>query len=78
MIMSFASGIVVLREYIWPTNNGYLQAEPTNLVLDAHKVGLEVYAAVFSNDDYLSYNYSYDPTREYLQHVDNSQFSVDG
>jgi len=78
MIKSFASGIVVPREYIWPSNNGYLQSAPTNLVLDAHKAGLEVYAAVFSNDDYLSYNYSYDPTREYLQYVDNSQFSVDG
>lgn len=78
MIKSFATGIVVPRQYIWPSNNGYLQDAPTNLVLDAHKLGLEVYAGVFANDDYLSYNYSYDPTKEYLQYVDNSQFSVDG
>jgi len=78
MIKSFASGIVVPQQYIWPSNNGYLQAAPTNLVLVAHKLGLEVYAGVFANDNYLSYNYSYDPTREYLQYIDNSQFSVDG
>ncbi|KAL2534808.1 Glycerophosphodiester phosphodiesterase GDPDL7 [Abeliophyllum distichum] len=78
MIKSFASGIVVPKDYIWPSNNGYLQTAPTNLVLDAHKQGLEVYASFFANDDYLTYNYSYDPTREYLQYVDNSQFSVDG
>ncbi|CAK9186265.1 unnamed protein product [Ilex paraguariensis] len=45
---------------------------------DAHKQGLEVYASGFANDGMLSYNYSYDPTVEYLQFVDNSQFSVDG
>ncbi|CAK9168825.1 unnamed protein product [Ilex paraguariensis] len=78
MIKSFASGILVPKEYIWPvTKDMYLQPA-TTLVADAHKQGLEVYASGFANDGMLSYNYSYDPTVEYLQFVDNSQFSVDG
>ena len=48
------------------------------LVADAHKEGLAVYAAGFASDIFSSYNYSYDPAAEYLQFVDNSQFSVDG
>ncbi|PON79420.1 Glycerophosphoryl diester phosphodiesterase [Parasponia andersonii] len=77
-VKSFASGILVPKEYIWPVNsNGYLGA-PTSLVADAHKQGLEVYASGFANDIPASYNYSYDPTAEYIQFVDNSQFSVDG
>ena len=77
-VKSFASGILVSKEYIWPVNsNGYLGA-PTSLVADAHKQGLEVYASGFANDIPISYNYSYDPTAEYVQFVDNSQFSVDG
>ncbi|PON51630.1 Glycerophosphoryl diester phosphodiesterase [Trema orientale] len=77
-VKSFASGILVPKEYIWPVNsNGYLGA-PTSLVADAHKQGLEVYASGFANDIPASYNYSYDPTAEYVQFVDNSQFSVDG
>uniref|UniRef100_A0A5B6Z2M4 glycerophosphodiester phosphodiesterase n=1 Tax=Davidia involucrata TaxID=16924 RepID=A0A5B6Z2M4_DAVIN len=55
----------------------YLEAA-TSLVADAHKQGLEVYASGFANDVPASYNYSYDPTAEYLQFIDNSQFSVDG
>ncbi|XP_057967689.1 glycerophosphodiester phosphodiesterase GDPDL7-like [Malania oleifera] len=77
-IKSFASGILVPKEFIWPVNkNLYLEA-PTSLVTDAHKQGLEVYAYGFANDLPASYNYSYDPTAEYLQFIDNSQFSVDG
>ncbi|KAK9275627.1 hypothetical protein L1049_022894 [Liquidambar formosana] len=77
-IKSFASGILVPKEYIWPVNkDGYLEAA-TSLVADAHKAGLEVYASGFANDYPASYNYSYDPTTEYLQFVDNSEFSVDG
>ncbi|KAK4415049.1 Glycerophosphodiester phosphodiesterase GDPDL7 [Sesamum alatum] len=37
-----------------------------------------VYASGFANDNFLSYNYSFDPAREYLQFIDNSQFAVDG
>ena len=51
----------------------------TSLVKDAHALGLEVYASGFANDDpCMSYNYSYDPSAEILQYIDNSDFSVDG
>lgn len=77
-VKSFASGILIPKEYIWPvSSSGYLR-NPTTLVADAHMQGLEVYASGFSNDIPTSYNYSYDPTNEYIQYVDNSQFSVDG
>ncbi|XP_073052256.1 glycerophosphodiester phosphodiesterase GDPDL6-like isoform X2 [Primulina eburnea] len=77
-IKSFASGILVPKEYIWPMDKARVLQPATNLVQDAHKQGLEVYASGFANDNYLSYNYSYDPTREYLQFIENSQFSIDG
>ena len=77
-VKTFASGILVPKDYIWPVSaTGYLEA-PTNLVANAHKLGLEVYASGFANDVPTSYNYSYDPTNEYIHFVDNSQFSVDG
>ncbi|KAM7265324.1 hypothetical protein ACFE04_003007 [Oxalis oulophora] len=76
-IKTFAAGILVPKEYIYPVDAKYLQP-PTNLVTDAHKLGLEVYAAGFANDMPASYNYSYDPTAEYLQFIDNSLFAVDG
>lgn len=47
-------------------------------MIDAHKVGLEVYAADFANDNLFSYDYSYDPLAEYLQFTDKGNFSVDG
>ncbi|KAL9399677.1 hypothetical protein Peur_008638 [Populus x canadensis] len=77
-IKKFASGIVVPKDYIWPVNTANYLAAPTSLVNDAHKLGLEVYASGFANDFTTSYNYSYDPSAEYLQFIDNSQFSVDG
>ena len=77
-IKLFASGILVPKEYIWPVNAQMYLDAPTTLVADAHKQGLKVYAYSFMNDNVASYNYSYDPTNEYLQFVDNSQFSVDG
>ncbi|KAG6502273.1 hypothetical protein ZIOFF_042162 [Zingiber officinale] len=77
-IKSFASGILVPKSYIWPVNEDqYLQPQ-TSLVTDAHGLGHEVYASDFSNDSPGSYNYSFDPTVEYLQFIDNSNFSVDG
>ncbi|KAL8488543.1 hypothetical protein ACS0TY_024720 [Phlomoides rotata] len=78
MIKSFASGILVPREYVWPVDKARFLQPPTTLVQDAHKQGLSLFVSGFANDKYLSYNYSYDPAREYLQFVDNSQFSVDG
>ncbi|XP_059638149.1 glycerophosphodiester phosphodiesterase GDPDL7-like [Cornus florida] len=78
MIKSFASGILVPKEQIWPVDIKLYLQTATSLVEDAHKEGLEVYASTFANDIFASYNYSYDPTAEYLQYIDNSQFSVDG
>ncbi|XVE53677.1 hypothetical protein DITRI_Ditri03aG0021800 [Diplodiscus trichospermus] len=77
-IKQFASGILVPKGYIWPVDANKYLGNPTTLVVDAHKLGLEVYASGFANDVPASYNYSYDPTSEYLQFVDNPQFSVDG
>ena len=77
-IRTFASGILVPKNYIWPVDTkGYLEPH-TSLVVDAHKEGLEVYASDFVNDFPLSYNYSYDPVAEFLNFVDNGEFSVDG
>ncbi|XP_012701049.1 glycerophosphodiester phosphodiesterase GDPDL7 isoform X2 [Setaria italica] len=77
-IKTFASGILVPKTYIWPVNKDHYLQPATNLVKDAHALGLEVYAFKFANDDISSYNYSYDPSAEYLQFIDNSDFSVDG
>ncbi|XP_059454470.1 glycerophosphodiester phosphodiesterase GDPDL6-like [Corylus avellana] len=77
-IKAFATGILVPKEYIWPVQADQYLGAPSTLVADAHKQGLEVYASGFANDFFASYNYSYDPTSEYLQFVDNSKFSVDG
>lgn len=77
-IKQFASGIIVPKGYIWPVQANLYLGNATTLVSDAHKLGLEVYASGFSNDYLTSYNYSYDPTNEYLKFIDNNQFSVDG
>lgn len=77
-IKTFASGILIPKTYIWPvTPDLYLKAH-TSIVLDAHKAGLTVFASDFVNDVPLAYNYSYDPVSEYLNFVDNGDFSVDG
>ncbi|EPS68532.1 hypothetical protein M569_06231, partial [Genlisea aurea] len=79
MIKSFAYGIVVPKDYIWPVNGARILQPATTLVQDAHKAGLAVYADGFANDNLLSFNYSYDPAKEYLQFfIANPQFSVDG
>ncbi|CAM0954375.1 unnamed protein product [Alopecurus aequalis] len=78
-IKAFASGILVPKKFIWPMNKDMYLEPSTSLVKDAHALGLEVYASGFANDDScMSYNYSYDPSVEYLQFIDNSNFSVDG
>ncbi|KAM3367999.1 hypothetical protein ACQJBY_016516 [Aegilops geniculata] len=77
-IKTFASGILVPKKYIWPVSpDNYLQPY-TSIVDDAHKAGLEIYAADFANDFALSYNHSYDPLAESLSFIDNGAFSVDG
>lgn len=77
-VKTFASGILIPKNYIWPvTANMYLSPH-TSVVADAHEEGLEVYASDFTNDVSLAYNYSFDPVAEVLSFIDNSQFSVDG
>ncbi|KAL9690133.1 hypothetical protein QQ045_010528 [Rhodiola kirilowii] len=77
-IKTFASGIIVPKEYIWPVDGSKYLLPHTSVVSDAHSAGLEVYASGFANDNLFSYNYSYDPLAEYLSFVDNGDFSVDG
>ncbi|CAL9134023.1 unnamed protein product [Musa textilis] len=77
-IKTFASGILVPKSYIWPVTSDNYLLPYTSIVKDAHKLGLEIYAADFANDNTFSYNYSYDPLAEYLSFVDNGVFSVDG
>ncbi|GER54924.1 SHV3-like 1 [Striga asiatica] len=77
-IRSFADGILVPKNYIWPVDNRQYLLNYTSLVADAHRAGLEVFASGFANDASLPYNYSYDPVSEYLSFIDNGQFSVDG
>ncbi|XP_062077296.1 glycerophosphodiester phosphodiesterase GDPDL3-like [Humulus lupulus] len=77
-IKAFASGIIVPKDYIWPIDTKNYLEQHTSLVSDAHKAGLEIYASEFVNDFPLSYNYSYDPVAEYLNFIDNGDFSVDG
>ncbi|CAL9087218.1 unnamed protein product [Musa acuminata var. zebrina] len=77
-IKTFASGILVPKNYIWPTTSDNYLRPYTSIVTDAQKSGLEVYAADFANDYPFSYNYSYDPLAECLSFIDNGFFSVDG
>uniref|UniRef100_A0A6V7QXH6 glycerophosphodiester phosphodiesterase n=1 Tax=Ananas comosus var. bracteatus TaxID=296719 RepID=A0A6V7QXH6_ANACO len=78
-VKTFASGILVPKNYIWPVSpDNYLLPPNTSVVTDAHKAGLEIYAADFANDNLFSYNYSFDPLAEYLSFIDNGEFSVDG
>ncbi|XP_074581456.1 glycerophosphodiester phosphodiesterase GDPDL4-like [Curcuma longa] len=77
-IKTFASGILVPKNYIWPVSSDNYLLPYTSIVNDAHKAGLEIYAADFANDNILSFNYSYDPVAEYLMFINNGVFSVDG
>lgn len=77
-IKSFASGILVPKDYIWPVDTTLYLQPHTSVVADAHKEGLEVFASDFANDIQISYNHSYDPVSECLSFIDNGDFSVDG
>ncbi|CAH8366075.1 unnamed protein product [Eruca vesicaria subsp. sativa] len=77
-IKAFATGVIIPKDYIWPLDTAMYLKPASTIVADAHKAGLEVYASGFANDFQTSYNYSYDPSAEYLQFIDNGQFSVDG
>ncbi|MCO5615121.1 hypothetical protein L7F22_069410 [Adiantum nelumboides] len=79
-VATYASGILVPKDYIWPVDNAtfYLGAE-TKLVRDAHTAGLAVYASSFVSDPLTPiYNYSFDPVREYLQYVPTNGSILDG
>ena len=76
---TFADGILVHKDYIWPVDTNLYLQPPTSLVKDAHNVGLEIYAANFSNDEFcMRYNYRYDPVGEYIQFVYYNDLGVDG
>ncbi|CAN8268935.1 unnamed protein product [Cochlearia groenlandica] len=77
-IRTFSSGILVPKYYIWPVDSDLYLQPHTSLVTDAHREGLQVFASEFANDYVISYNYSFDPTNEYLSFIDNGNFSVDG
>ncbi|XP_078437707.1 glycerophosphodiester phosphodiesterase GDPDL3-like [Wolffia australiana] len=77
-IRTFASGIIMPKSYIWPVDSSLYLLPHTSIVSDAHKAGLQVFAADFANDFLIAYNYSYDPISEYISFVDNGAFSVDG
>ncbi|XAR56756.1 Glycerophosphodiester phosphodiesterase [Bertholletia excelsa] len=77
-IKTFASGILVPKSYIWPTDGSLYLLPHTTVVSDAHKEGLTVFAADFATDAVFAYNYSYNPVSEYLSFIDNGEFSVDG
>ncbi|KAK4849752.1 hypothetical protein QYF36_000543 [Acer negundo] len=77
-ITTFASGILVPKDYIWPVDASQYLLPHKSLVAVAHKEGLEVFASDFSNDVPYSFNFSYDPLAEYLHFIDNGDFSVDG
>ncbi|XP_052207385.1 glycerophosphodiester phosphodiesterase GDPDL3-like isoform X2 [Diospyros lotus] len=77
-IKTFASGILVPKNYIWPVDASLYLQPYTSVVFDAHKEGLEVFASDFSNDIPFAYNYSFNPVAECLSFIDNGKFSVDG
>ncbi|KAJ7556023.1 hypothetical protein O6H91_05G065600 [Diphasiastrum complanatum] len=78
-VRSFASGILVPKDYILPVDNITLYLQPaTSLVQGAHLLKLEVYALGFNNDQYpFSFNYSFDPIKEYRSFIDDPA-AVDG
>ncbi|KAL0676584.1 hypothetical protein Bca4012_004565 [Brassica carinata] len=77
-IKTFSSGILVPKSYIWPVGSDLYLKPHTSLVTEAHRQGLQVFASEFANDFVFAYNYSYDPTAEYLSFIDSGNFSVDG
>lgn len=77
-IKTFASGILVPKTYIWPVDEKLYLLPHSSIVSDAHRAGLKVFASDFANDAAFAYDYSYDPLAEYLNFIDNGNFSVDG
>ncbi|KAK7276905.1 hypothetical protein RIF29_18053 [Crotalaria pallida] len=77
-IRTFAAGILVPKNYIWPIDQDLYLQSYTSIVSDAHKEGLQVFVSDLVNDVPFSYNFSYDPLAECLAFIDNGKFSVDG
>ncbi|XP_074294161.1 glycerophosphodiester phosphodiesterase GDPDL3-like [Silene latifolia] len=77
-IKTFASAILVPKVYVWPVDETSYLLPHTNLVADAHRNELQVFAYGFANDKINVHNYSYNPITEYLSFIDNGNFSVDG
>lgn len=84
-IATYAQGILVPRDLVYPRINayndstlGYYTGPATNFVQQAHGANLEVYVYGFSNDNFpSSYNYSFDPVLEVENYVGKT-FQVDG
>lgn len=78
-IKNFSSGVLVPTSAIWYVNpaTNYTNAS-TTLVQDYHQKNLTVFAGSFVSDAFKSFNYSYDPIREYLAFISNGEFSLDG
>ena len=80
-ISTYASGILVPKDYIWAVDNdtGYLLSEST-LISDAHTAKLAIYAYDFVNELYNPsiFNYSFNPILEYLQYAPSQGSNVDG
>lgn len=84
-IATYAQGILVPRELVYPRINayndstlGYYTGPASNFVQQAHSANLEVYVYGFANDNFpSSYNYSFDPVLEVVNYVGNT-FQVDG
>ena len=68
--MTFASINLVLKAYSW-------HVDETDYLL-GHEEELEVFASDFANDVPLSISYSYDPITQFLNYIDNGNFSVNG
>ena len=69
-VKTFASINLVLKAYLW-------HVDETDYLL-GHEEELEVFALDFPNDVPLSISYSYDPVTQFLNYIDNGNFSVNG
>lgn len=75
-ISSTAYGIGPYKRYIVPEVEKGVAGAPTNLIAEAHSLGLKVHPYTFrSEDQYLLKDYNQDPQREYLQFF---ELGVDG
>lgn len=84
-VATYAQGLMVPRDFIYPRVNpyndsihGYYTLAATAFVQEAHSANLEVYVYDFANDNFpSSYNYSFDPVLEVVNYIGDT-FTVDG